>query len=813
MIKNYLTIAFRNLFRRKGYSALNIAGLAIGITCCLLIFQYVSYEKSYDRFSNEAPGIVRLRLDSYQEGKLRWKSATSYPAIGPTLKKELPEVQDFCRLMDNEALLSNDERNIHFNEKKGYYADPSSIDMLGVKLLKGNPVKALDAPDKMVISETMAKKYFGSEDAIGKRLVAKGYRNLQSYEITGIFKDYPQNSHLAIDYLASYKTLGKIQRLDGDTSNATETAWGWYDFYTYVKLKPGVDPAKFESKLVAFSDAHMNNEEWRKKNNIKDELHVLPLTDIHLYSNYNQEAEVNGDGQTVSFLFLIGVLIIFIAWINYINLATARSIERAREVGVRKVLGALRSNLIGQFLTESFVLNVIALLLAVTVSFLLTPAFNHFVGREASIGFSLPTQYWTGFLSLFFLGSFLAGIYPAFVLSGYKAVTVLKGIFKNSSSGVLLRKSLIVVQFITSVVLVAGTMIVYQQISYMRNQKLGTDISQTLVIEGTAAMQDSVYKQAFPTFKEDLLHMSNVKSVTASSSVMGNEVYWTNGARRLGTDTKSSTLYIVGIDYDFIPSFQIELKAGRNFSKELTTDNKSALLNETAIKLLGFDNPAKTVNQKIIRGRDTLSVAGVVTDFHHQGLQKKVEPMVFILRRNSRNFYSIKMGPQNIRTTVASVETTWKKYFPEDPFNYYFLDDSFNQQYKSDRLFGSIFSIFALLAILIACFGLAGLSAYNILQRRKEIGIRKVMGASVRQLLMLLSRDFLKLVLISLLVAVPVTVLLMNRWLEDFAYRIEISWWVFVIAGVISLCIAFATISFQAIKAAIANPIKSLRTE
>ncbi|MDB5209678.1 MAG: macB 7, partial [Sediminibacterium sp.] len=624
---------------------------------------------------------------------------------------------------------------------------------------------------------------------------------------------YPTNSHLLIDYLASYKTLGKIQRLDGDTSNSTETGWGWYDFYTYVKLKPGVDPSKLESKLVAFCDTHMNNDEWRKKNNVKDELHVLPLTDIHLYSNYNQEAEVNGDGQTVSFLFLIGVLIIFIAWINYINLATARSIERAREVGVRKVLGALRSYLIGQFLTESFLLNLTALLIALIASFLLTPAFNHFVGREVNIGFSLPTQYWTGFLSLFFLGSFLAGIYPAFVLSGYKAVTVLKGIFKNSTSGILLRKSLIVAQFITSVVLVAGTMIVYQQISYMRSQKLGTDISQTLVIAGTGAMQDSVYKQVYQPFKDDLLRMNNVKSVTASSSVMGNEIYWTNGSRRLGADTKATTLYNIGIDYDFIPSFQIELKAGRNFSKELATDRKSVLLNETAIKILGFESPEKTVNQKIIRGRDTLLVAGVVADFHHQGLQKKVEPMIFILRPNSRNFYSVKMGPQNIRSTVASVETTWKKYFPEDPFNYYFLDDSFNQQYKSDRLFGSIFSIFALLAILIACFGLAGLSAYNILQRRKEIGIRKVMGASVKQLLILLSKDFLKLVLISFLVAIPVTVLLMNRWLEDFAYRIHISWWVFLVAGVISLLIAFVTISFQAIKAAVANPVKSLRTE
>jgi putative ABC transport system permease protein len=812
MLRNYFKIAFRNLVSRKGYSLLNVAGLAIGITCCLLIFQYVSYEKSYENFNQESTGIVRLRLDSYQQGKLQWKSATSYPGIGPAMKKEYPEVQDFCRLIDNEMLLSNDERNIHFTEKKGYFADQSAIGMLNINLTKGSAANVLDAPDKMILSETMAKKYFGTQDPIGKRLESKGERFAQYYEVTGIFKDYPQNSHLVIDYLVSYKTLDKIQVLQGDTTNAAETGFGWYDFYTYLKLRPGTDLKQLDTKLIAFCNEHMNNQEWSKKNNVKNELHVLPLKDIHLYSNYNQEAEVNGDGQTVSFLFLIGILIIFIAWINYINLATARSIERAREVGVRKVLGALRSDLIGQFLTESFVLNIIALLIAVGVAFLLTPAFNRFTGRDLAIGFNLPVEYWTGFLSLFFIGSFLAGIYPAFVLSGYKAVTVLKGVFKNSTSGILLRKSLIVVQFITSVVLVAGTMIVYQQISYMRSQKLGTNISQTLVITGNSAMQDSVYKGVMQPFKEEVLRLSNVKSMTASTSVMGNEIYWTNGVKKLGSENKAVTLYNIGIDYDFIPSYEIRMAAGRNFSKEMSTDKKTVLLNEEAVTALGFESPEAAVNQKVVR-RDTFTVAGIVASFHHQGLQKKVDPMIFILRPESRQYYSVKMGPENINQTVASVENAWKKFFPQDPFNYYFLDDSFNKQYKSDQLFGSIFSVFALLAILIACFGLAGLSAYNILQRRKEIGIRKVMGASVQQLLILLSKDFLRLVLISFFVAIPVTILLMNRWLEDFAYRIHISWWVFVVAGVVSLLIAFVTISFQAIKAAVANPVKSLRTE
>ncbi len=812
MIRSYLKIAFRNLIKRKGYSLLNVAGLAIGITCCLLIFQYVSYEKSYDKFNKEAGDIVRLRLDSYQQGKLQWKSATSYPGIGPALKKEYPEVLNYCRLIDAEMLLSNDARDIHFSEKKGYYADPSVFSMIGVQLQKGDTETALDAPDKIILSQTTAKKYFGNEEPVGKTLVQKGSTIPRIYQVTGVFKDYPLNSHLIIDYLVSYKSLGKFQRLNGDTSNSTETSFGWYDFYTYVKLKPGTDIKQFDAKLVAFCDEHMNNQEWSKKNNVRNELHSLPLGDIHLYSNYNQEAEVNGDGQTVSFLFLIGVLIIFIAWINYINLATARSVERAKEVGVRKVLGALRSDLIGQFLTESFVLNIMALVLAIIAAFLLTPAFNRFTGRDVVTGFHLPKEYWTGFLSLFFLGSFLAGIYPAFVLSGYKPVTVLKGIFKNSSSGILLRKTLIVAQFITSVVLVAGTMIVYQQLSYMRNQKLGTNISQTLVLEGPSAMTDSVFNGTFQPFKDDILHIHNVKNVTASTSVMGTEIYWTNGVKKLGSENKAVTLYNIGIDYDFIPSYEIQMAAGRNFSKEMATDKKAILLNEEAVKALGFDNAQAAVNQKVVR-RDTFTIAGVVTNFHHLGLQKKVDPMIFLLRPNSRQYYSVKMGPENIRQTVASVETEWKKYFPEDPFNYFFLDDSYNHQYKSDQLFGSIFSIFALLAILIACFGLAGLSAYNILQRRKEIGIRKVMGASVKQLLVLLSKDFLRLVIISFFVAIPVTILLMNKWLEDFAYRIHISWWVFAVAGIISVCIAFATISFQAVKAAVANPVKSLRTE
>jgi putative ABC transport system permease protein len=811
MFQNHLTIAFRNLLKRKGYSLLNILGLAIGITCCLLIFQYVAYEKSYDQFGPEAKRIYRLRLDSYQKGKLAWQSATSYPAIAPTMKRDFPEVEEFCRLYDANLLLSNDEKNVKFNELKGYYADPSVINMFDVHLLKGNPKTALDAPDKMILSQTMARKYFGNEEPLGKRLTSKSGRPRQ-FEVTGVFRDYPANSHLILNHLVSYSTLNQEMRERGDTSNAAETAWGWYDFYTYLLLKPGTDPKQLEEKLPAFSDKYMNSKEWAKANNIKAELYSIPMPDIHLYSNYNQEAEVNGDGKGVSFLFMISFFIIVIAWVNYSNMATARSLERAREVGVRKVLGAVRGDLITQFLTESLLLNLFAFIIGVLAAYLLTPSFNQLIGSTNDEKFSLPFNYLLIFSGLFLLGTLVSGLYPAFILSGYHPVTVLKGLFKNTTKGLVLRKSLIIGQFATSIILIAGTLIVYQQVRFMRNQQLGVNINQTLVLQGAQTIQDSVYQNVFQPFKTDLLKMSQVKNVTASSNVMGQEIYWTRGMNRLGEQGQAVTMYIMGIDYDFLPSYELKLLAGRNFSKDFKTDSSGILLNEKAIELFGFKNAQDAVGKKI-RSRDTLTVVGVVTNYHHQGLQKAMDPMLFYLIPNINNYYSIKLSSSDMHQTMSTIERTWNKYFPADPFNYFFLDDSYNNQYKADTRFGEVFGLFAGLAIIIACFGLLGLSAYNVLQRTKEIGIRKVLGASVNSLLILLSKEFFLLVIVSLFVAIPVTWLVMNNWLQDFAYRINIQWWVFGLAGLIAILIAMLTTGLQALKASVANPVKSLRTE
>ena len=509
------------------------------MSCCLLIFHYVSYEKSYDNFVPASKQIVRVRLDSYQKGVLAYKSATSYPAIAPTMKKDFAEVEKFCRLIDENLLLANEATDKKFTENKGYYADSTAVEMFALDFIKGNPQTALIGPDKIILSESTAKKYFNDEDAIGKRLVNRSSQLPQAFEVTGVYKDHPANSHLIMNYLVSYATLGKEILLSGDSSNASETAWGWYDFYVYLQLKQGVDYKKLESKLPAFTDKYINIQDWNIKNNNRAELHLLPLRDIHLFSNYNQEAEVNGNGQAVSFLFLIAIFIICIAWINYINLATARSVERAREVGVRKALGALRSSLIRQFLTESFLMNLISLGLSLIVFFLLLYPFDSFTGRDSYTGTTLTADYWLLFAGLFAIGTFLSGLYPAFVLSGFNPVAVLKGAFKNTSGGLLLRKSLIVVQFLTSVVLIAGTIIVYQQVNYMRNQSLGANINQTLIIKGPQTLGDSLYLNTFQPFKAAILQQPPVKSMAASSSVMGDEIYWTNGSKRLGVDQAS----------------------------------------------------------------------------------------------------------------------------------------------------------------------------------------------------------------------------------------------------------------------------------
>ena len=813
MIRSYLTISLRNLTKRKAYTVLNVLGLTIGVACCLLIFQYVSRERNFDTFEKNSGQIVRLRVDQYKQGKLEWQSATVFPAIAPTLKKEFPEVENTCRLLNDGMLLSNDQRNIKFNETKGYYADPSAIGMLGFDLVRGSEATALVKPFDIIISQSMAKKYFGTDDVIGRTLTARDNSGSKAYEVSGVFKDYPATSHLVVSYLVSYATLVQVLTEGGDKVDVANTGWGWYDFYEYIQLRPGTNLQAFQAKLPAFADKHINSNQWLKANNTKDWLYIMPLHDLHLYSNYNEEAEVNGNGSAVSFMFLIALIIMGIAWINYINLSTARSVERAKEVGVRKVLGAGKFQLVKQFMLENILLNTAAIIIAAVLVYAFSGPFNQLMGNNNISGFTMTIRYWLVFSGIFIGGTLLSGLYPAFVLSGYQPVKVLKGAFKNTSGGLVLRKGLIVLQFSISVILIVGTIIVYQQVDYMRSQKLGVNIDQTLVLDGAQSLKDSTYQNTLQPFKTEALKIPGVKGLSASTNVMGQEIYWTNTYHSLDQNSfGASTLYRLGVDYDFIPQFQLTMAAGRNFSKDFPGDKKAAILNEKAAELMGFKDAQDAIGKKITGG-DTVTVIGIVKDFHYMGLRKAIDPQMITLRPNTRNAYSVKLETSDLKSTIVALKALWNQYFPNDPFNYSFLDEQFNAQYRSDQQFGEMFTLFAFLAILIACFGLVGLSAYNILQRTKEVGIRKVLGASVRNVVFILSKDFLVLVAIAFVIAAPVAWLIMHQWLQAYAFRINISWWVLAIAGLAAFAIAFGTLSVQALKAAGANPVKSLRSE
>jgi putative ABC transport system permease protein len=818
MFRNFLKIAIRNLIRRKGYAILNILGLTIGITCCMLIFTYVAYERSYDTFHEHADRIFRIQDEEYQNGRMVVACAAAMPGVAPAMKREFPEIESAFRLRKVEFLLGNDARNIKFREPSVYYADASILDILHLPLQKGNAATVLLEPGKVIISSEEAVKYFGVEDPLGKVLTIYNNRGSRPLQVTGVFSDYPSNSHLKLSILVSYPTYSEVLGTYGKADNVLENSFGWTDFYTYVLLRKGADPKQLAAKLPAFIDKRYNNLPENKSQGDRYALSMMPLKDIHLYSHYTEEAEANGDGQSVSFLFLIAFFIIGIAWVNFINLATARSVERAREVGVRKVLGAMRQGLIRQFMLESLLMNLLALFSAIIITLAVNPLFAKLTGRPLPAFFSLPAVYWKIFVMLFATGTFLSGIYPALVLSRYQPVTVLKGLFKNASGGQWVRKSLIIGQFAASIILIAGTIIVYRQVNYMRNQSLGVNINQTLVINGPSyQLRDSSYLKTYQAFKEEILHAKGVKNITASSDVMGEEILWsTNWQRLRGGNKQAVNLFHLGVDNDFISSYGLKMLAGRGFSRSYGTDRKAIILNESAVRVLGFSSPATSIGELLSGGQndmDSLHVIGVVADYHNEGLQKPIQPLVIFPNRNQWAYLSIKIQDQNPSALIAGIKKIWGQYFTTDPFNYFFLDEFFDRQYAENQRFGEVFALFAILAIGIACFGLLGLSAYNVLQRTKEIGIRKVLGASTYSLLFTLSRDFIILVIIAFAVAVPVISLAMNSWLKGFAYRICIFWWIYAIAGTLAILIAMITVGYQAFQAAIVNPVKSLRSE
>jgi putative ABC transport system permease protein len=795
MIKNYIKIAFRNLWRHKSFSLINIIGLAVGMAAFMLIIMYVSFELSYDNFHENRDQIYRLNVDIKSSPTETMKLGVGSAPMGPTLKADFPEILESTRLFGGGMLIK--VNNQLFQENSVFYAEPSIFKVFSLQMVKGDASRALKDPYSMVITESTAKKYFGSADPIGKTILVE---NKYPSTVTAVIKDIPNNSQLKCDMLYSVSTLEKMYqgRLE---------QWGNFGNFTYLLLSKGTDAAKLQAKFPAFLKKHISEND--RKNGEDYALFIEPLKDA--YMDTRQWVGESGNISNVRIFTIVALFILIIAAINFINLTTARAVERAKEVGIRKVIGAIRYQLTTQFLGESIIICLISFVFAAGLVSLMLPMFNQLAGKEIC-----SSIFSHGYIFILLLISLLigvaAGTYPALTLSGFKPIVVLKGRFSTSTKGTLLRKGLVVFQFTISIILIVGTLIVYNQLSYMRNQPLGFEKNEMLTLNFGG--DESVHKN-FEEIKNEFRSIPNVLAATISSGIPG------SGNPNAHSDIENkdgnmqpTNINMYDVDYDFIPTYGIKIVAGRAFSTSFATDStKSIVINEAAAKSLGYTSPKQAIGKKFSQwGREGL-IVGVMKDFHYRSLQSTVDPLNFRINPSNTWVFTLKISAQNIPATIAAIQNKWKVLIPQRPFDYSFVDDTFNKQYATEDRFGKLFMYFSVLAIFISCLGLLGLASYSTLQRTREIGIRKVMGASIFGIVNMLSKEFLLLVIIAAVIAFPLSWIGMNKWLQDFAYRIDIGWWVFAVAGLLSLMIAISTVSFQAIKAALMNPVKSLRSE
>jgi putative ABC transport system permease protein len=802
MWKNYFKIAYRSLLKYKGYTFINLIGLAVGMACCLLIGFYVQDELSYDRYHQNADRIYRV-LHAFRSGGDAQNISPLTPEeyqvwgnapVGPALAAEFPEIQKMVQFDSPSNLLFQfgDKR---FQEDNVIHMDANAFELFNWKLLAGNPEKALVAPNSLVLTESTARKYFGDSNPLGQTIMVD---NETPYTVTGVMEDVPANSQFTFDVLRS---MSRFQQNRPEIFDH----WGYVDFYTYFLLQEGADIASLQAKTPQFLKRHGQERNYN--------LTFEPMTEAYLHSKATRQPGTTGSLTNIYIFSSIAVFILLIACINFMNLATARSVERAKEVGVRKVIGANQAGLIYQFLTESTILSLLAAVLALLLAGLSFPAMQQLSGKA----FSYELLYsWQVLLTVFgaaIVVGILAGSYPAWALARFRPALVLKGVFKSSSSGIALRKGLVVFQFSLSMALIAGTAIVFSQLNYLRTKDLGFRQEQMLVIDFG---NDYAIGSEIETVKTVLTNHPDVLSASASRAVPGD--FLPNAHTEIQSpqgNMKSDGPLLYEIDYDFISHFDMEMAAGRAFSRDFPADTaESLIINEAAAKLYGFHQPANAVGQRFSQWGREGTIIGVVKDFNFRSLHNEIEPLALrFAPPYELTRLSLRVTSDDMQATIAELEKLWGEIAPQRPFLYSFLDESFNQQYQADLRFGQVFSVFAGMAIFIACLGLFGLATYTAQQRTKEIGIRKVLGASVTSIVSLLSKDFLKLVLVAAIIAFPVGWYAMHQWLQDFPYRIDIPLWVFLAAGVIATLIAFLTISLQAVKAATTNPVKNLRTE
>jgi putative ABC transport system permease protein len=815
MLKNYLRIAIRNLAKYKFISFINLFGLTVGLSCCLLILTYILHETSYDKYNRQASRIYRVtRSFNNDQGVVSLHLGAVAPPFGPLLKSYFPDIQQVTRLLPIGHTPMRYEDKI-FDEDNLFFADSSFTGMFDVSVLKGNPHTALADPFSVMLTPAIARKYFGDADPINKMI---RMNNQFNFKVTGIFKPFPSAAHLHPEILLSFPTL-KDSAIYGEKRLLTN--WGNNAFYTYLLLPDHYPAHSLETQFPAFLDRrmHPNGAPADYKASKYTRLFLQPLTAIHLHSHLDEEIEENGDAGRVTVFGAIALFILLIACINYMNLSTARSSLRAKEIGIRKVSGALRQEIIVQFLSESVLLSYIALLLAVGLSWLTLSGLNSVTGLQLSIYTLLQPMVLLPLLLTPLVVGLLSGLYPALFLSSFQPSKVLKGLLKVGSGNVSFRKVLVVTQFAITIVLLISTAIVFQQLHYMENTSLGFDKDHIATLRYNNGL-DNTYE----SFRNALLRDPHILQVTRSSRIPSGRLLDDMGGASIQSGDSlrpiSSDIKYVDVDPDFISTYGIPMLAGRSFSRDYATDTTAFILNATAAGTLGMHNLQDVVGSNFRYGGTTGKIIGVMADFHFESMHQAILPIVLLLPSaaptgNSFGRISIKIAgnKDNIATALAHLEKTWKTYLPEVPFDYNFLDEKFQQLYLSEQRQGTLFTVFSGIAVFIACLGLLGLSSFSISQRIKEIGIRKVLGASTTGLVRLLSVDFLRLIGLAALIAFPIAWFAMHNWLSDFAYRISIQWWVFGLAGLLAAVVALVTISFQALKAALSNPVKSLRSE
>ena len=790
MITNYLKIASRNLWKHRGFSAINILGLAIGMSACLLISLYVSFELSYDNFHSKADRIFRIVTDIETSSETSHKGSSW--AYGPNMKRDFPEIESFVRLSRVSFLVRKGEAK--FQEEKTLFADSTLFKVFDFELIHGNAQTALRDPLSIVFTQTAAKKYFGDSDPIGQTVLLDAEGLVAN--VTGVVKDLPTNSQIKANMFLSASTM---KRYKPDADNE----WAAFEPMTYLLLKPNTSAETLSAKFPEFLQRYAG--EIMTEEKLKYKISLEPLREVYLHAKYIGGLET-GNASYVYIFTAVAIFTLLIACINFINLTTARSVERAKEVGMRKVVGAGRLRIAKQFISESVLVCLLGFVVSVFLTAFLIPYFNDLAGKTMSLGIIDDYLFVLSF-SVIALGiGVLAGIYPALVLSSFQPALVLKGHFKHSRKGVFLRKALVVSQFAISITLMIGTLVIYVQMNFMQNKDLGFSKSQILVLDTDADPNKAVLRDA-------LANMNGTVAASRSSSIPGSRYQNTSSQIESSSgDLQTAGLHEFLVDFDFIELYKMKMVAGRQFSKEFATDSaKTMIINETAARLFGYSDPRLAIGKRFRQSGVEGQIIGVIKDFHFQSLQESVQPLTMRIEPEYCNLVSVKISSANISQTVKMIEEQWGKLMPNRPFSYFFMDEYFDRQYRSQQQFKALFVNFAFLTIIISCLGLIGLSSYAAVQRKKEVGVRKVLGGSTTSIVLLFYKDFVGLILIAFLVASPVAYYICQKWLEGFAYRTDIPLWIFIAVALLTTGIAIITTSFQSVRAAIENPIKVLK--